>query len=198
MPLPKVKEARTTVCDRVDRDLAVAQNLAAATLYLRKAAEFGIRLIECLRRHQCRAQKEGRDMAGRNDEPKIEQIDIHQIRQEEGAEEFWKSPAMAPYMRYSIALAKGESTREAEREIAALLLEKRNVWRILFALGAAFADFDSEMVKLDRAALSKQDRERVIDSVRLRPLQFCLFLRALLGPDNMRELMSGAVQEAAR
>ncbi len=137
-------------------------------------------------------------MAGRNDKPKIEQIDIHQIRQEDGAEEFWKLPAMAPYLRYSIALAKGESTQEAEREIVALPLEKRYVWRILFALGAAVADFDSETVELDRATLSKQDRERVIDSVRLRPLQFCLFLRALLGPDNMRELMTRAAQEAAR
>ena len=55
---------------------------------------------------------------------------------------------MAPYLRYAIALAKDESTQEAEREIAALPLEKRYVWRILFALGAAFADFDSEMVEL--------------------------------------------------
>ena len=133
-----------------------------------------------------------------DDERKIEQIDLHQIRREEGGEEFWQSPATAPYLRYCIALAQGESTEEAEREIAALPLEKRYVWRILFALGAAFAGFDSEMVQLDRATLSKQDRERIVDSVRLRPLQFCLFLRALLGPENMRELMSGAAEEATR
>jgi hypothetical protein len=60
-------------------------------------------------------------------------------------------------------------------------LEKRYVWRVASALKWAFADSESMNVEADRKTLSAGDLRRLLDLLKQRPLQFCLFLSALLG-----------------
>jgi hypothetical protein len=70
------------------------------------------------------------------------------------------------------------------------------VWRIASALKWAFADFDSANVEADRQTLSPKDRSRLLDLLQHRPLQFCLFLSALLGQKEMEALMISALKNA--
>lgn len=59
-----------------------------------------------------------------------------------------------------------------------------------------FADFDSGSVAIDRETLSPEDRKRVAESLKVRPVQFCLFLKALLGAEEMQRLMVQAIKVA--
>jgi hypothetical protein len=87
------------------------------------------------------------------------------------------------------ALLQNKDASTAIADIAALPLEKRYVWRVASALKWGFADFDSGSVAMDRETLSPEDRETVAESLKLRPMQFCLFLKALLGEEEMHRLM---------
>jgi len=74
-----------------------------------------------------------------------------------------------------------------------LQLEQRYLWRIVSALKWAFAGFDCVSFIADKATLSRQDLERVVDLLKWRPWQFCVFLSALLGPDKMDTIMTSTV-----
>ena len=82
--------------------------------------------------------------------------------------------------------------------LAALTLEKRYVWRVVSALKWAFADCETENVKADRETLSPEDLARVMELLRLRPIQFCLFLKALLGVEEMQRIMVQAIGTAKK
>jgi hypothetical protein len=58
----------------------------------------------------------------------------------------------------------------------------------------AFVDFETLNVEVDRQALSQEDRLRLIEVLKHRPLQFCLFLSALLGQEQMELLMISAIK----
>jgi hypothetical protein len=121
---------------------------------------------------------------------------IGDLQTESGSEDLLDSPAMEPYINLAVAMVKGQNVNAALKELAALPLEKRYVWRIASALKWAFADFDSINVEADRQTLSPKDRLRLLGLLRHRPLQFCLFLSALLGQKEMEALMISALKNA--
>lgn len=53
--------------------------------------------------------------------------------------------------------------------------------RVVSALKWAFADFDNVTVDADTRTLSPDDFAKVSDLLKLRPMQFCIFLKALVG-----------------
>ena len=81
-------------------------------------------------------------------------------------------------------------------EIAALPLEKRYVWRVVSALKWAFTDYDSLGIAADRETLSPEDRIKVTGFLEFRPVQFCLFLKSLLGDGEMERMMTSAIAHA--
>jgi hypothetical protein len=109
----------------------------------------------------------------------------------------WQPPKpCSPYLRLLKAGLQNKDTTPLVEEIAQLPLEKRYIWRIASALKWGFADFDSVYVPVDRETLSAEDLGKVIELLRLRPLQFCIFLRALVGAEAMERMMSTAIAGA--
>jgi hypothetical protein len=51
-------------------------------------------------------------------------------------------------------------------------------------------------VKADRETLSPEDLARVMELLRLRPAQFCIFLSALVGAEEMERIMVEAIRTA--
>jgi hypothetical protein len=82
------------------------------------------------------------------------------------------------------------------REIAELPLEKRYVWRVASALKWGFADFEDWNVVVDRKTLKPEDAAKVMQLLRFRPIQFCMFLKALVGPEEMERLMRNGIEVA--
>lgn len=128
----------------------------------------------------------------------IQKIPIKNLRQEEGAHELATSPDMQPYLRLIKAGLQNQDTTPHMEEISALPLEKRYVWRVASALKWALADLETVSVNVDRETLSKEDLKRLIKLLRLRPIQFCIFLKALVGTDGMERLMKDGIAAAKR
>ena len=105
------------------------------------------------------------------------------------------SPAMEPYVNLALAVMGHKDPRPAVEEIAALPLEKRYTWRVASALKWAFADFENLNIVADRRTLSQEDLDRLVDLIKIRPLQFCLFLSALFGEERMEALITASVQQ---
>ena len=124
-------------------------------------------------------------------EPKS--IPIKNLISEDGAHELATSPDMQPYIRLMMAGMQDQDTTPHVEEIAALPLEKRYVWRVASALKWAFADLETVSVAVDRQTLSQEDLGKVVELLRLRPIQFCIFLKALLGEDAMERFMNAAI-----
>jgi hypothetical protein len=129
-----------------------------------------------------------------NDE--IKRVRVSDLREEAGAEDLIDSPAMEPYFRLAQAILEGSSIKEAVGAIAALPLEERYLWRVVSALKWGFADFDSVNVTIDRKTLRPEDRGRIAELIQHRPVQFCLFLKALLGEGAMEQMMLQAIEVA--
>jgi hypothetical protein len=124
------------------------------------------------------------------------EIPISDIISEDGAHELATSANMQPYLRLAMAvLEDADPTRQLE-EVAGLPLEKRYIWRVASALKWGFADFDDVNVETDTATLGKEDLEKVWDLLKFRPIQFCLFLKALVGAESMERMMVEAVDVA--
>lgn len=77
-------------------------------------------------------------------------------------------------------------------------LDRRYVWRVASALKWAFADLETVSVNVDGQTLSQEDLGKVVELLRLRPMQLCLFLKALLGEEAMERLMDEAIEVAKR
>lgn len=60
-------------------------------------------------------------------------------------------------------------------------------------MGWAFADLDDLSVSADRDTLTPEDFGRVVDLLKLRPMQMALFLKALVGTEEMLRMMVQAV-----
>ncbi len=125
-----------------------------------------------------------------------ENIPIKDLKIEEGSQEILKSPSMQPYMQLALMVVKQQDPKEALEEISKLPLEKRYIWRIASALKWAFCDFDDINVEADRATLEKADLEKVGELLRLRPVQFCLFLKSLFGEQEMERVILEALSMA--
>jgi hypothetical protein len=102
---------------------------------------------------------------------------------------------MQPYMNLALAVMGHKDVGHAVEEITALPLEKRYTWRVASALKWAFADFENLSVVADRRTLSQEDLDKLVDLLRVRPLQFCLFLAALFGEERMESLISSSVEQ---
>jgi hypothetical protein len=123
----------------------------------------------------------------------IRRIPINQLRQEDGAHELATSPDMEPYLRLVMAqMQGGDATAEMEA-LRQLPLEKRYVWRVASALKWAFADLETESISADKETLTPEDFAKVIDLLKLRPVQFCIFLKALVGVEEMQRMMVHAI-----
>ena len=126
----------------------------------------------------------------------IKKVPLQDLKIEEGAGELMDSPAMQPYINVTAAMMGNQDPNRAIAELASLPLEERYVWRVASALKWGFADFDNLTVELDRETLSAEDREKVVELLKHRPLQFCVFLKALLGEQEMQRMMVQAIKVA--
>jgi hypothetical protein len=125
-----------------------------------------------------------------------ERIPVRELKSEPESEALMRSAAMKPYLDLLIAAMSGKDAGTEMDALAALPLEKRYVWRVASALKWAFADLETASVEADCQTLSEADQGRLVEVLKLRPLQFCLFLSALIGPDQMEELMLEAIRTA--
>jgi hypothetical protein len=135
-------------------------------------------------------------MGENNSDDSTKQIPLRDLKMEPEAEELLESAAMEPYMNLAVAMMGGKDTGPAIEELAALPLEKRYVWRVASALKWAFADFDTVTVEADRQTISPEDRKQLVDLLKHRPLQFCMFLSALFGQKQMELLMLSAIKNS--
>jgi hypothetical protein len=103
---------------------------------------------------------------------------------------------MEPYLKFVMAEMQGADIQPHLEALSKLPLEKRNVWRVASALKWAFADFDTLTVEADRRTLSQEDKKRLLELLEHRPLQFCLFLSALLGQTQMELMMVSAIKNS--
>ena len=129
---------------------------------------------------------------------KVQHIPIKDLHQEDGAHELATSPEMQPYIRFALAVMKDANPRSELETIRHLPLERRYVWRVASALKWGFADFDDLSVEADTRTLTPEDFKRLTDLLKYRPLQFCIFLRALFGRDEMQRMMIEAIRVAAQ
>jgi hypothetical protein len=129
------------------------------------------------------------------DDP-IMRVPISNLRPEAGAHELATSPNMEPYLNFAGALMQGYNPEPELNELRQLPLEERYVWRVASALKWGFADFDNLTVEADKLTLTPEDFARVVDLLKLRPMQFCLFLKALVGTEEMMRMMVQAIKVA--
>ena len=130
-----------------------------------------------------------------NDEP-FKRMPINELRQEEGAQELASSPDMEPYLNFAVALMQGHDPTPELEAIRQLPVETRYVWRVASALKWGFADFDDLGVDADRRTLSPEDFANLMDLLKLRPIQFCIFLKTLVGAEQMQSMMVEAIKVA--
>lgn len=127
------------------------------------------------------------------DDDNLKRVPINELRQEDGADELTTSPDMEPYVNFAIAvMQEADPTPELEA-IRQLPLEKRYVWRVASALKWGFADFDDLGVVADRQTLTPENLAKVMDLLKNRPIQFCMFLKALVGVETMQRMMVQAI-----
>jgi len=131
----------------------------------------------------------------KSDDP-LKQIPIKDLMSEDSAHDLATSPEMQPYLRLArAALQRSDCAPELEA-IHQLPLEKRYVWRVASALKWGFADFDDVNVRVDKETLTPEDFAKVMELLRIRPVQFCLFLKALVGAEEMEQMVAKAIQTA--
>ena len=123
-------------------------------------------------------------------------VPVESLKMEDGAEELMSTPEMQPYLRYIEAAMLEKDVGPSLREIAELPLEKRYVWRVASALKWGFADFEDWNVAVDRKTLQPEDAAKVMQLLRVRPIQFCMFLKALVGVEEMERLMNQGIAAA--
>jgi hypothetical protein len=134
-------------------------------------------------------------MAEKRDDDPIKQVPIRDLKIDPTAEDLIDSPAMEPYLKLALAVMGHKDVGPAVEEITALPLGKRYTWRVASALKWAFADFENLNVVADRRTLSQEDLDTLVDLLRIRPIQFCMFLAALFGEEQMEKMMSSSVQQ---
>jgi len=130
------------------------------------------------------------------DDDNIKWMPVNELHQEPGAKELTESPEMKPYLNFAAALMQGHDPEPELEAIRQLPLEKRYVWRVASALKWGLADFDDLSVEADKLTLPPEDFARMMDLLKLRPIQFCVFLKALVGTEEMLRMMVEAASVA--
>ncbi|MBI4446305.1 MAG: hypothetical protein HY645_10395 [Acidobacteria bacterium] len=125
-----------------------------------------------------------------------EQIPINQIRTDDIARDLISS--RPEYGQYLAALAGGQNGENELEKIRALPLENRYTWRVASALRWAFVDFESMNIVVDLNTLSSEDLKRLQELVHIpvRAMQFCSYLKSLIGYEAMERMMADAVKVA--
>ncbi len=126
----------------------------------------------------------------------IKRVPIGDLRQEDGAHELASSEGMQPYLKFAMAVMQESDPTPESDAIRQLPLENRYVWRVASALKWGFADFDDLGVEADRRTLTAEDFAKLMDLLKLRPIQFCMFLKALVGSEEMQRIMVEAIAAA--
>jgi hypothetical protein len=124
---------------------------------------------------------------------RLKRIPLNELGQEDGAHPLASSPDMEPYFDFAVAVIQGADPTPELEAIRRLPLEQRYVWRVASALKWGFADFDTVNVDADRRTLTPEDFAKLLDLVKLRPTQFCMFLKALVGAEEMEKMMVQAI-----
>jgi SEC-C motif len=83
------------------------------------------------------------------------------------------------YQEYWVATVSGRNTKAAEDRVAAIPEDKRYLTKVLDSLDNAFADFDSETVKLDLPHMRQRKPEAIKTYLEIRLRQFRLLLDAV-------------------
>ena len=134
------------------------------------------------------------DEQSSDDAPK--QVPIRDLKVDPTAEDLMNSPSMEPYVKLALAvMGHKKDVHQAVEEITGLPLEKRYTWRVASALKWAFADFENLNVVADRRTLNQVDLDKLVDLLKVRPIQFCMFLAALFGEEQMEKLISASVHQ---
>ena len=125
-----------------------------------------------------------------------EMMPINRIRTDDIAHDLISS--RPEYVQYIIALAQGQTGQSELEKIRALPLEKRYTWRVASALRWAFADFESMNISVDLNTLSKEDLTKLVElaHIPVRAIQFCGYLKSLIGYEEMEKLMADAIRAA--
>jgi hypothetical protein len=134
-------------------------------------------------------------MSDQENDPSSRNVPIGDLKVDPTAEDLINSPAMQPYVSLAVAVMGHTDPNPAVAEITALPLEERYTWRVASALKWAFADFDNLNVVADRRTLGQADLDTLVDLLKLRPLQFCMFLAALYGEERMEQIVSASVRQ---
>jgi len=130
-----------------------------------------------------------------NSDDAAQQVPLQDLKIDSTAEDLLDSPALRPYVKLAMAVMGHKDPRSAVEEITALPLEERYTWRVASALKWAFADFENLNVVADRRTLGQEDLDKLVDLLRHRPLQFCMFLAALYGEEQMEKIISSSVEQ---
>lgn len=123
-------------------------------------------------------------------------ISIANIKVEDGAQELVRSQKMRPYLALLEAQMSGQDTAPFIAALATMPPEDRYVWRVMSALKWAFCDLETESVIADLRTLSEEDTEKVTDRLRLRTLQFCIFVCTMLGQNAGEQLILQELRSA--
>jgi hypothetical protein len=127
-------------------------------------------------------------------EGKISSLPISEINSEAGAQELVRSERMKPYLAFLKAQMSGQDTDPYLAALATLPLEERYVWRVISALKWAFCDLDTESAIADLHTLSEEDLKKVVEPLKLRTIQLCLFVNSLVGEDATERIVQHALR----
>jgi hypothetical protein len=128
----------------------------------------------------------------------IKRIPTNQPRQEDGAHELATSPDMKPYLNFAKAVIQNHDPAPELEAIRQLPLEKRYIWRVASALKWGLADCESLSAKADRQTLTPEDFAKVMDLMKFRPMQLAIVLKALVGAEEMQQMMIEAIGVAKK
>jgi hypothetical protein len=126
----------------------------------------------------------------------IKRIPIKDLISEDGVDELLDSPEMEPYVKLAVAAMQGSDATAELESLDQLPLQQRYIWRVASALKWAFVDYETANVKADKETLSAENLAKVVGMLRVRPMQFCLFLKALVGAEEMQKMMVEAIKVA--
>ena len=105
--------------------------------------------------------------------------DVRDVELTPGLAEAFTASLDASYLEYFAAGCSGMSTKEAERQIAAIPEGERYLTRVLDSLDSAFADFDTETAKLDLPSMQNRKPEAIKRYLEFRLQQFKMLLDAV-------------------
>jgi hypothetical protein len=105
--------------------------------------------------------------------------DVKDVELTPGLAEAFTASLDALYLEYFTAACSGMSTKEAERQIAAIPEGERYLTRVLDSLDNAFADFDTETAKLDLPNMQNRKPEAIKRYLEFRLQQFKMLLDAV-------------------